>query len=276
MTAKTQAKPLPLLILKHWMFELYDTLNHEQFIKMALTLGSVWMVDDDGPWYDGLIEEFDREHHARAIENFKHVVAMRMRGHGANDFPYDVRYEPYIARLDATGNSAFLMYLELLRDWDTQYSWGSAALAYLYHQSDQASTRTKDTSSLCGFVWSLSVWMWDRLSVGLPVIKKPHNPNPNPHEVIHDQDPYRRPTIAYCWHHVFVYTGSSHVRYKCYVNEMDTLTVEQVRCPMIFFYAVEWHFVDSVARKFGKLQGIPIEESKETITKLHRFSRSNN
>ncbi|KAI5018578.1 hypothetical protein ZWY2020_043466 [Hordeum vulgare] len=57
------------------------------------------MADDNGPWYDGLIEEFDRVHHGRATENRKNAVDMRMRGHGANDFPYDVRYEPYIARL---------------------------------------------------------------------------------------------------------------------------------------------------------------------------------
>ena len=35
---------------------------------------------------------------------------------------------------DSTGNSALWMFLELLSNWDTQYSWGSAALAYLYRQ----------------------------------------------------------------------------------------------------------------------------------------------
>ena len=29
------------------------------------------MTDDDGPWYDGLIDEWDKEHRARAIENGK-------------------------------------------------------------------------------------------------------------------------------------------------------------------------------------------------------------
>ncbi|KAE8799953.1 hypothetical protein D1007_24574 [Hordeum vulgare] len=30
-----------------------------------------WMADDNGPWYDGSIEEFDRVHRGRAIENRK-------------------------------------------------------------------------------------------------------------------------------------------------------------------------------------------------------------
>ena len=29
------------------------------------------MADDNGPWYDGLFEEWDKEHRARAIENGK-------------------------------------------------------------------------------------------------------------------------------------------------------------------------------------------------------------
>ena len=83
------------------------------------------MADDEGPWYDGLIDEWDKEHRARAIENghvrsktyqfslflicvllliktslyLQLVVAMRMRGHSADDFTYDPRYEPYVRRL---------------------------------------------------------------------------------------------------------------------------------------------------------------------------------
>ncbi|XBI67021.1 hypothetical protein VPH35_046453 [Triticum aestivum] len=325
------------------------------------------MTDDDGPWYGGLFDEWDKEHRARAIENGHLIVAMRMRGHSADDFTYDPRYEPYIRRLvllpfvlqfkrrappvnhaaltalvdrwrpethsfhlpfgemtmtledmamisglpingqavtgrvsavnwrertgiligvqpdapeegkadtarvrhswlkavrgntnpcpqgandvvvqqyaraylwyvltkvvfsDATGNSALWMFLKLLNNWDTQYSWGSAALAYLYHQLDLACRRKGDTSSLAGFVWSLSVWMWDRIPVGRPDIKDPNmaNPRGNP-DGLHDDDPYRRPTLAYYWEQVTVYTGSSHVRYKCYMNELDTLTAERV------------------------------------------------
>ena len=70
--------------------------------------------------------------------------------------------------------------------------------------------------------------MWERLPVGRPMLKNPDHPNPNPHEGLHHEDPYRRPTVAYHWDQVSVYTGSSHVRYKCYVNELDTLTAEQV------------------------------------------------
>ncbi|KAE8805338.1 hypothetical protein D1007_18574 [Hordeum vulgare] len=70
------------------------------------------------------------------------------------------------------------MYLERLRNWDVQFSWGSAALTYLYRQLDQAPMRTKDSSSLCGFVWRLFVWMWERLPVGRPMLKNPDHPKP--------------------------------------------------------------------------------------------------
>ena len=78
------------------------------------------------------------------------------------------------------------------------------------------------------------MWMWERIPVGRPDFKNPNMPNPRGnHEGVHDDDPYRRPTLAYYWEQVIVYIGSSHVRYKCYMNELDTLTAEQVlRSPM--------------------------------------------
>ncbi|XP_037432549.1 serine/threonine-protein phosphatase 7 long form homolog [Triticum dicoccoides] len=110
---------------------------------------------------------------------------------------------------DATGNSALWMFLEPLNNWDTQYSWGSAALAYLYrqvHWLPYVEDRDFDLNEMC--------------------------------------------------------TRDSHLW--------------RARCPMICFFAVEWHFVDRVARQFGKRQGIPIEESKEEMLSLHRFDRRNN
>ncbi|KAE8791871.1 Alpha-L-arabinofuranosidase 1 [Hordeum vulgare] len=319
------------------------------------------MADDNGPWYDGLIEEFDRVHRGRAIDNRKNVVAMRMRGHAANDFPYDMRYEPYIARLGmlpfvlqfkrkpppvnhavltaltdrwrpethsfhlpcgemamTLEDMAMISGLPLNGDAVTGHviavNWrqrvgvligvepppplpdepdASKVKHSWLKELDQTSMRTRESSSLCGFVWSLI--MWERLSVGRPMLKNPDNPNPNPHEGLHDEDPYSRPTVAYHWDQVSIYTGNSHVRYKCYMNELDTLTAEQVfrrsyeedrgydlnqmctrdnnmwrsRCPMICFCAVEFHFVDRVARIFGKRQGIPTEETRSVITSLH-------
>lgn len=35
---------------------------------------------------------------------------------------------------DCSGNNCPWMYVDFLRDWDAGYSWGSAALAYLYRQ----------------------------------------------------------------------------------------------------------------------------------------------
>ncbi|KAE8779077.1 hypothetical protein D1007_47962 [Hordeum vulgare] len=86
---------------------------------------------------------------------------------------------------------------------------------------DQASMRTRESSSLCGFVWSLSVWMWERFPVS-------------------------------------VYTGSSHVRYKCYVNELDTLSAKQVF----------WRPYEEDC--------IPTELTSTIITSLHRYTRRNN
>ena len=99
------------------------------------------------------------------------------------------------------------------------------------------------------------MWMWERLPVGRPMLKNPDKPNPNPHEGLHDEDPYRRPTVAYHWDQVSVYTGSSHVRYKCYVNELDTLTAEQVPT---FQFLVLYVFLTAILERVPNISARPI------------------
>lgn len=60
---------------------------------------------------------------------------------------------------DSGGSDVSWMYLPLLRDWDDagRYSWGSAGLAYLYRQLDEACRRSKGTSNMGGCVLVLQV-----------------------------------------------------------------------------------------------------------------------
>jgi len=155
---------------------------------------------------------------------------------------------------DCSGDTASWMYLDPLRDWDVQWSWGTAALAFLYRQVklicicinvyvmhmfiefqtltieilnvqlDEACRRTRDNSNLGGFVWALQIWMWERLPVGRPISKKPQEE----WEWDFDGEAERFPTIAYTWANVDVFTAPSMGRYKSYINELDTLTHHQV------------------------------------------------
>lgn len=60
---------------------------------------------------------------------------------------------------DSGGDMASWMWLRLLGDWTEagQYSWGSAALAWLYRQLCDACQRLSNTSNLAGCVWLLQV-----------------------------------------------------------------------------------------------------------------------
>uniref|UniRef100_A0A8I6YSC5 Aminotransferase-like plant mobile domain-containing protein n=1 Tax=Hordeum vulgare subsp. vulgare TaxID=112509 RepID=A0A8I6YSC5_HORVV len=99
---------------------------------------------------------------------------------------------------DGTGDTASWMFLDPLRDWDVKWSWGSAALAFLYRQLDGACMRSKPTSTLGGFVWDLQVWMWERMSVG----RNLSLPSEEPWMYPFDEDEERYPTIAYTWANV--------------------------------------------------------------------------
>uniref|UniRef100_A0A8I6Y067 Aminotransferase-like plant mobile domain-containing protein n=1 Tax=Hordeum vulgare subsp. vulgare TaxID=112509 RepID=A0A8I6Y067_HORVV len=99
---------------------------------------------------------------------------------------------------DGTGDTTSWMFLDPLHDWDVKWSWGSAALAFLYHQLDGACMRNKPTSTLGGFVSALQVCMWEPILVGRNLSLPPNEPWKYPFGG--DEEQY--PTIAHTWANV--------------------------------------------------------------------------
>uniref|UniRef100_A0A8I6XE30 Aminotransferase-like plant mobile domain-containing protein n=1 Tax=Hordeum vulgare subsp. vulgare TaxID=112509 RepID=A0A8I6XE30_HORVV len=198
---------------------------------------------------------------------------------------------------DGTGKNAPWMWLKALIVLDNKFSWGSAALAYLYRQLDDACRRTTKDGGVGGCMLLLSVWSWERLPVGRPKSSKWNTWDD------HD-NPVRQPTWAYKWDLVSEVASEVNLLYKQYTNEMDSLTPEQVewesygvgtnfgdahtfelnalcvqerhlwlmRCPLICNWAVEWHLPHRVLRQFGYFQPHP-PEWVDTDTQLHMLDR---
>lgn len=196
---------------------------------------------------------------------------------------------------DATGDSASWMFLPCLTDWDMAggYSWASAVLSFLYRQLCEACRRTAKNASLGGCVYLLQLWMWSHLPVGRPIEFAPRP--------WFDVVGLRlRPTAAYRWDQVQAPFARHQRAYVEYSNELDALTPSMVswqpydqppsphiqlssactadediyllRCPLICFYAVEYHLPHRVARQFGLRQEFPVEPFSTSI-ELHKFDR---
>ncbi|KAE8804078.1 mutator protein [Hordeum vulgare] len=198
---------------------------------------------------------------------------------------------------DGTGKNAPWMWLKALTVLDNKFSWGSAALAYLYRQLDDACRRTTKDGGVGGCMLLLSVWSWERLPVGRPKSSQWNTWDDH-------GNPVRQPTWAYKWDLVSEVASEVNLLYKQYTNEMDSLTPEQVewepygvgtnfgdahtfelnplcvqerhlwlmRCPLICNWAVEFHLPHRVLRQFGYFQPHP-PEWVDTDTQLHRLDR---
>ncbi|XP_047046130.1 protein MAIN-LIKE 1-like [Lolium rigidum] len=113
---------------------------------------------------------------------------------------------------DDGGKLAHWCWLKALTVLDARWSWGTAALAYLYRQLDEACRRTGSktgSGGIGGCMLLLSVWSWDRLSVGRP------------------SGTQRDPTWAYLWDNVSEMTSDPMIMYGQYTAELDTLTAER-------------------------------------------------
>ena len=123
---------------------------------------------------------------------------------------------------DSGGSDVSWMFLPLLRDWDDagRYSWGSAGLAYLYRQLDEACRRSSNYANMGGCVLVLQVWMWERLPVGRP-----------PKKALRDwehADPAMAPTVAHKYDNCSTNWGPSDNLYMQYTDEMDSLLPNHV------------------------------------------------
>ncbi|XP_047051686.1 uncharacterized protein LOC124657125 [Lolium rigidum] len=124
---------------------------------------------------------------------------------------------------DSGGKLAHWCWLKALTVLERRWSWGTAALAYLYRQLDDACRRT-GSGGIGGCLLLLSVWSWDRISVGRPRVlterRWPHYWN--------NLD--REPTWAFLWDNVSEMTSDPKIMYMQYTEELDTLTAEH-ECP---------------------------------------------
>jgi hypothetical protein len=151
---------------------------------------------------------------------------------------------------DSGGRTAQWMWLKALANWDSNISWGSAALAYLYRQVitcalyihlymssphicytdlvfvhlqlDDACRRAGESAGIGGAMVLLSIWSWERLPVGRPK-EVGHHPWPS-----YNRNPLRQPTWAYKWDVVSEMTSDVDAMYLKYTNEFDAITPEQV------------------------------------------------
>ncbi|KAE8796684.1 mutator protein [Hordeum vulgare] len=134
---------------------------------------------------------------------------------------------------DGSGKNAPWMWLKALTVFDNKFSWGSAALAYLYQQLDDACRRSTKDGGVGGCMLLLSV-EWQPYGAG-PNFGDAHTFELNP-----------------------LCLQEKHLWLMC--------------CPLICNWAVEFHLPHRVMHQFGLFQPHP-PEWVDTDTQLHGLDR---
>nr|XP_015644156.1 serine/threonine-protein phosphatase 7 long form homolog [Oryza sativa Japonica Group]XP_015644157.1 serine/threonine-protein phosphatase 7 long form homolog [Oryza sativa Japonica Group]XP_015644158.1 serine/threonine-protein phosphatase 7 long form homolog [Oryza sativa Japonica Group] len=196
---------------------------------------------------------------------------------------------------DAGGDIASAIWIPLVANLGDlgRFRWGSTVLAWTYRELCEACCRQAPSSNMSGCVLLIQLWMWLRLPVGRPKWRQSFTPWPY-------NEPDMEKTVAY----LFESTATAHahrdVAYKHYVNEMDCLQPQHIewlpyhtneassltlnsmcnrnsdyfmyQCPLICFWAVEYHLPHRVMRQFGKKQDWPVEDIS-TGVELPKYDR---
>ncbi|GMP24516.1 hypothetical protein CsSME_00001759 [Camellia sinensis var. sinensis] len=179
---------------------------------------------------------------------------------------------------DKSQNLLKLMYLQLLRDIEEirQYSWGSAALAWLYRMLCRAAQ--VGTREIGGPLVLLQIWAWERLICIAPSRRQLVGPGELP---IGDMQLPTGPRGSRWRVDMGHEVVSTHVVFiwQPYAGVLGTLPdycrlgqeIWMARVPLICFDVVEWHLPHRVLRQFGRVQSVP--DRFDTEWQLHVTDR---
>ncbi|VAH79378.1 unnamed protein product [Triticum turgidum subsp. durum] len=216
---------------------------------------------------------------------------------GADDHTVQRHVLAYILSLlcgvlfpDGTGRMS-LIYLPLIADLSLvgTYSWGSAALAFLYRALCSAAS-SHNMKNIGGSLLLLQLWSWEHSHVGRPLARSS--------SVVETDIPQDLPPIGFRWVGARAQSENATRCLKQYRDELNLQRADQLKwepymliessslpplctkdadlwitqAPLINFPIVEMYLPERVMRQFGLRQCIP-PPFRPTLQTLHRISR---
>ncbi|KAM0874391.1 hypothetical protein ACQ4PT_037466 [Festuca glaucescens] len=191
---------------------------------------------------------------------------------------------------DGTGRMS-LIYLPLIADLSLvgTYSWGSAAVAFLYRALCSVAS-SHNIKNIGGSLLLLQLWSWEHSHVGRPLARSPL--------CMETDIPQDLPPIGFRWVGARAQSENATRCLKQYRDELNLQRADQLKwepymliessslpplctkdadlwitqAPLIIFPIVEMYLPERVMRQFGLRQCIP-PPFRPTLQTLHRISR---
>ncbi|KAM0901667.1 hypothetical protein ACQ4PT_019826 [Festuca glaucescens] len=191
---------------------------------------------------------------------------------------------------DGTGRMS-LIYLPLIADLSLvgTYSWGSAAVAFLYRALCSVAS-SHNIKNIGGSLLLLQLWSWEHSHVGRPLARSPL--------CIQTDIPQDLPPVGFRWVGARAQSENATRCLKQYRDELNLQRADQLKwepymliessslpplctkdadlwitqAPLINFPIVEMYLPERVMRQFGLRQCIP-PPFRPTLQTLHRISR---
>ncbi|XP_050246951.1 protein MAINTENANCE OF MERISTEMS-like isoform X2 [Quercus robur] len=184
--------------------------------------------------------------------------------------------------MDKSGERISVRYLQYFDPISNgkKYSWGSAALSWLYRHLCKASEKT--AKQIGGALLLVQLWAWARFPHICPVMRHPHQALPPSPLAVRWKG--AKITTEHSMHVLRAYRVSltslqpNQIVWEPYRNYLRSLPayctagqrIWRSIVPLIHFWVVEGHHPERVLRQFGMKQGIP--DDVDTSIELHKIT----